>query len=154
MRARIASCLALVAFTLAGCEGVPDLRFADGDGGTSEDATLPTTTDGSPALDSTVGPGADAGDDAAPADDASPPGPPLPEDGASPPPPTDGAPPPDTGCPGTPPGGTTCCGNVACKGTPQQCNCGLCAYCASQGYCCPSAHPPPGYCATELKDCH
>jgi hypothetical protein len=179
MRARIASALALTLLggalsggAILGCEGVPDLHFeAEADGGpsvTGQDATLPTTSPGQsdpgqPAPTGSDDAGSedagsvpsgsdDAGSSASPPpDDAS--GTPLPKDAATPPPKTDASPP-DSGCPDNPPPGAVCCGSVACKGNAQQCNCGECAFCASEGYCCPSTHPAPGYCATELQGCH
>jgi hypothetical protein len=152
MRAVVAWCLALApsaAIACVGCEGVPDLTFASPDDATApppqptEDATLP-------AVDSASG--ATTPEASGSSDDA--PGPPLPQDASMPPPANDGAPPPATGCPNTPPPGVTCCGAVACKGNAQQCNCGECAYCATEGFCCPSTHPAPGFCATELSQCH
>lgn len=143
--------LALAPLLLA-CEGVPDLRFAAPQDASASspssyvDATLGDDAPSEPP-DASTSP-----DDAAATDDA--PGPTLPDDAATPPPPGDGAAPTDAGCPAHPPPGVTCCGAVACKGNPQQCNCSLCAYCASQGVCCPSQHPAPGYCATALSLCH
>jgi len=156
MRAGSSLVVALV-LTASACDTVPDLRFAGPDDGgpiasPQPDATLPQS-DASPGLseDATTAPGDDAN---APAEDSAP-GPPLPQDSATPPPASDGAPPPANGCPSSPPPGAICCGTVACKGNQQQCNCTECAFCSTQGgVCCPSMHPPPGYCASDVKDCH
>jgi hypothetical protein len=165
MRARIAGYLAfapLLVATSTACEGVPDLRFAGDDGSApgsanTPDATIVTFDGASSSGGSSPGTGSSSGgtvqDATAPDEDA--PGTPIPLDAATPPPPvTDGATPPLTGCPGHPAGGVTCCGSVACKGTAQQCNCNECSFCASEGFCCPSTHPPPGFCATSLSACH
>ncbi|MGO9000064.1 MAG: hypothetical protein ACLQVI_42600 [Polyangiaceae bacterium] len=157
MRARIASCVALFlvpAVTCLGCEGVPDLTFAGG----GEDATAPNP---SSLTDSSTSTGADDSAGQSVPDEGITPipiidddsGSTAPHDAAPPPPPTNEAGPPQTGCPNKPPQGVTCCGAVACKGSPQQCNCGECAYCANEGYCCPSSFPPPGYCANTLSAC-
>jgi hypothetical protein len=140
---------ALATLGVGGCEGVPDLVFGADDATAPNVAALDATLgadDGAPSSDATIPPSDDAtledaaGDVGAPPDDAA-----APVDG----------PPPPNGCPGNPPAGAICCGAVACKGNAQNCNCALCAYCASEGgVCCPSTHPPPGYCATDVKDCH
>jgi hypothetical protein len=143
---RAVSALSIAVATLVvGCEGVPDLHFAGPeDAATSElDATIG-------ALDSSGGqsiPDATIAADAHVDDDAQQPA----VDSALPPPPSDAA----ASCPNNPPAGVTCCGSTECKGTSAQCNnCMECQFCASEGVCCPSAHPPQlGTCATKLSDC-
>jgi hypothetical protein len=160
MREGIAVFFALASLAALGCEGVPDLVFAPTeDASTSSPASTPDATiltaDGSsvaPTPDSALASFDDGASADALFDDAQ--GPTLPLDAAQPPPASDGAPPPVTGCPNNPPGGVTCCGAVACKGDAKDCNCGECAFCASEGFCCPSTHPPPGFCATSLAGCH
>jgi hypothetical protein len=156
MRA-VAALLIGIAPFVAGCEGVPDLHFAG-----PEDAATPgfdATTIGAPDSsagqsipDATTAADAHVGDDAQPAVDSAPP-PPQGDAAASDASATDGSSS-DGSCPDDPPAGVTCCGSIACKGTSAECNCNLCQYCASEGVCCPSAHPPqPGTCATKLSDC-
>jgi hypothetical protein len=144
MRAVIALCIGVAPFVLA-CEGVPNLRFASADDAASPPATDEDATIG--AIDSSSGatiPDATIPADAEKADAHT-----VPQDSASPPPQSDSAPPP-AGCPGNPPAGVTCCDSVACKGSAAQCNCTECAFCANEGFCCPSMHL---MCATKLSDC-
>jgi hypothetical protein len=157
MRAVTALLIGIAPLVVA-CEGVPDLHFAGPeDAATSQlDATIGAldSSGGQSSRDATIATDARADDDAQqPAMDSAPPPPPTDaagdasgSDGSS----SQGS------CPNNPPAGVTCCGSVECKGTAAECNCssGLCQYCASEGVCCPSAHPPqPGTCATKLSDC-
>ena len=139
MRAVIALCIGLAPLFLA-CEAVPDLRFGSPeDAGlppaTGDDATVTATDSGQSVPDATVPADADNADAHA-------------QDSAPPPPQNDSAPPP-VACPANPPAGVTCCGTVECKGSAAQCNCTQCAFCANEGFCCPSTH----MCASKLSDC-
>jgi hypothetical protein len=142
MRAVTALLIGIAAALVVGCEGVPDLRFA----GPEDAATAPPLDATIGALDSSGGqsiPDATIAADVHEDDDAHQPS----VDSALPP--SDAA----ASCPNNPPAGVTCCGSIACKGTNAQCNCNQCQFCASEGVCCPSVHPPPGTCATKVSDC-